>query len=977
MSTLPNVDELLTLARESSESSQWSQAVQYSRNNDFVLCDVSSSLIRVQIVEAGKAVSLMLELQIDDLDWQCDCSCSDDPCIHTVAALIALKNNLNIKTIEQSQVARLVYELEEKNGQLVVQRLLEEGTTRTPFTRKLLEYAGGNQSGRVAGTAVVPSKEDFRLEGILGPDGTFTAGQAVKVLEILERLPVVEYAGTQAKIATTPVRLQLEVVGEGEGVRVRAVESSGNRQLANVEIDNDSCITPRTEGLVSEGLRSACTLNGKLFENEELVEFIETLRANLEQYFDLVFHVKLPTIVREDPYIVFRTEQEGESLLVTPLVVYGRPPLLELGSVVHHLHNRDILVARSATKEHRLLKRLRQELHLKPGVLISTFGEEAVVFAKKIRKWQSEEEVTHDFISLGRLTPQVSVDVDGATVEFSLQEGEGRKAAKHASAERVFAAWQDGERLVPLLEGGWAEIPNEWMSRYGETIREIQLLKDADLAKRSTISEKFYPLLIEAAESLEIEPSPELLKLKRNLSLVDVSVDRGPPKDVKAELRSYQTEGVQWLRTLKELGAGAILADDMGLGKTLQAICIMESRSLVVAPTSVIDSWCEQIRKFRPNLSVCRYHGSDREFSNDSDVVVTSYGLLRGEAERFSEEWAVCVLDETQNIKNPDSATAKAACSLSARFRLALSGTPIENKLDDLWSQYRYCFPELLGSRAQFEKKFAQGIRRGNSRVEDQLKRRIRPFLLRRVKADVLKELPPKTEIVLRCTLSDHERQLYQSIYLSSQEVIQKALSDKAEMFGVLEVLLRLRQACAHVGLLPGNTELRSTKSDLLIESLLESKEAGHRSLVFSQWTGMLDLLETPLSEAGLQFSRLDGSTKNRKELIEAFQKADGPDLMLLSLKAGGVGITLTAADHIYLYDSWWNPAVEDQAADRAHRIGQSNPVFVYRLMAENTVEEKILELQERKRALAHGLLGDESVGSATLTQEDLQQLLA
>jgi SNF2 family DNA or RNA helicase len=248
--------------------------------------------------------------------------------------------------------------------------------------------------------------------------------------------------------------------------------------------------------------------------------------------------------------------------------------------------------------------------------------------------------------------------------------------------------------------------------------------------------------------------------------------------------------------------------------------------------------------------------------------------------------------------------------------------------------------------------------------------------MLRRLKREVAAELPPKTEVVLHCELSESEQALYDALYLSSRETIQKALEDRSGMLAVLEVLLRLRQVCAHPALIPDQLTPSSTKSELLLESLVSSKEAGHRSLVFSQWTGMLDLLEGPIAAAELSFLRLDGSTKDRHSIIEAFQAEDGPDLLLLSLKAGGVGITLTAADHVYLYDSWWNPAVEDQAADRAHRIGQENPVLVHRLIAKNTVEENVLKLQKKKRELAEALLSEGGAAGA-LTPEDLKILFA
>jgi SNF2 family DNA or RNA helicase len=415
----------------------------------------------------------------------------------------------------------------------------------------------------------------------------------------------------------------------------------------------------------------------------------------------------------------------------------------------------------------------------------------------------------------------------------------------------------------------------------------------------------------------------------------------------------------------------------MGLGKTLQTICVLRSGSLVVAPTSVLHNWAGELRRFRPGLRVAVYHGAGRTLDADADVVLTTYAILRLDADALSSRtWEVVVLDEAQAIKNPESQVAQAAFRLRGDFRVCLSGTPVENRLDELWSQFHFLNRGLLGGRSDFRDRYAQPLAEGRAGVAERLRQRIRPFVLRRLKRDVAKELPPRTDLVLRFPLEQGERRVYDAILAATREEVVERLGGGGNVMEALEALLRLRQAACHVGLIPGQEAERSSKVDLLLERLGQAVEDGHKALVFSQWTGLLDKVEPHLEEAGVEFLRLDGSTRDRGAVVEAFQGEGGPPVLLASLKAGGTGLNLTAADHVFLLDPWWNPAAEDQAADRAHRIGQERPVFVHRLVAEETVEERILELQQRKRSLADAALGD-AEAAASLTREDLAFLFS
>jgi len=359
-----------------------------------------------------------------------------------------------------------------------------------------------------------------------------------------------------------------------------------------------------------------------------------------------------------------------------------------------------------------------------------------------------------------------------------------------------------------------------------------------------------------------------------------------------------------------------------------------------------------------------------------TDVTLTTYSVLRLDAEALSDvPWDVVVLDEAQAIKNPDSQVARSAYALRAEARIALSGTPVENRLEELWSLMHFANRGLLGGRADFRERYEAPIALGNAERAKQLRRAIKPFLLRRLKGEVARELPPRTDTVLHVELEEQERAVYDAVRAATRNEVVARLREGGSVLQALEALLRLRQAACHVGLVPGQEAASSSKVDALVEALAQAAADGHKAIVFSQWTSLLDRVEPHLKEAGLAFTRLDGTTRDRGAVVETFQSEGGPPVLLASLKAGGAGINLTAADHVFLLDPWWNPAAEDQAADRAHRIGQDKPVFVYRLVAKDTVEEGILALQSRKRAVADAALADGGA-AASLTRDDLLALL-
>ena len=468
------------------------------------------------------------------------------------------------------------------------------------------------------------------------------------------------------------------------------------------------------------------------------------------------------------------------------------------------------------------------------------------------------------------------------------------------------------------------------------------------------------------------------------------------PDTFKGTLRPYQQQGVDWLQHLRRHGLGGLLADDMGLGKTAQTIAhIMVERAagrlthpvLVVVPTSLIANWTAELQRFAPELHLIVLHGLDRHRRRDRmrgiDIVVTTYSVLtRDIAVMKTLDWSMVVLDEAQAIKTPDAKATKAVSMLHTEHRICLSGTPIENNLEELWSQFNFLMPGLLGDRKGFTKKFRTPIeKKGDAAKRADLVRRIRPFILRRMKSEVATELPPKHTILRRITLPAEQRELYETIRVTLHETVHEQILERSlaqSRIIVLDALLKLRQVCCDprlVKLQAAAEVTASAKLDDLMEMLGELLPEGRRVLLFSQFTSMLDLIKPRLDTAGIGFVELRGDTRDRAAPVAKFESGAVP-LFLISLKAGGRGLNLTSADTVIHYDPWWNPAVEDQASDRAHRIGQKKSVFVYKMIAADTVEERILALQQRKAELA-GIAFDDAAVMGTMNEDDIEFLFA
>lgn len=491
---------------------------------------------------------------------------------------------------------------------------------------------------------------------------------------------------------------------------------------------------------------------------------------------------------------------------------------------------------------------------------------------------------------------------------------------------------------------------------------------------------------------------PALVSLVAQLRDVQGLETVPSPKGLRAELRRYQRTGLDWLQFLRRYRFNGLLADDMGLGKTLQVLTHLllekesgrlEEAALIVVPTSLLGTWAREAERFTPDLRVLVLHGSQRSerFSEipDCDLVLTTYPLLLRDAILLAaENFSFLILDEAQNVKNPDTQAARLLRRIECRHRLCLTGTPLENHLGELWAQFDFLMPGFLGDQVTFNQHYRIPIEKhGDQRRRDELTRRIRPFLLRRGKVQVMEDLPPKTEILKTVRFSAEQAQLYESVRVAVDERVRQAISDRGlarSQITILDALLKLRQICCDPRLLKIAGEHRrvhSAKLELLMDLLPGLVAEGRRILLFSQFTEMLALIERRLQASGMPYVKLTGETRDRETVIDQFRSGAMP-LFLISLKAGGVGLSLVEADTVILYDPWWNPAIETQAADRAYRIGQDRPVFVYKFVVENSVESRILDLQDRKRRLVEDVLGEtQGEGAWTFDNESLEALLA
>jgi superfamily II DNA or RNA helicase len=591
------------------------------------------------------------------------------------------------------------------------------------------------------------------------------------------------------------------------------------------------------------------------------------------------------------------------------------------------------------------------------------------------------------FRAAGKFTLNVASGVDWFDLQGGVDYG-----GHTAGLPDLLAAVRRGESMVRLDDGSYGLIPEEWLARVA-MVAGMGQAEDESIRFRRSQAGLLDALLASQPEATFDARFEEVRAELRSFEGVR-AVEQ--PEGFHGQLRDYQKEGLGWMEFLRRFSFGGCLADDMGTGKTAQVLALLESRraarkregrkmqpSLVVAPRSLIFNWREEAARFTPLLSILEYTGPQRDLNaiGRFDLVLTTYGTLRRDIARLREiEFDYAVLDEAQAVKNSGSEGAKAVRLIRASHRLALSGTPVENHLGELWSLFEFLNPGMLGAASVF-RLVGGAARNPDEESRHLLAQAVRPFILRRTKAQVARELPERTEQTIYCELGKEQRALYDEL----RDHYRGALLTRIDRQGlakskmmVLEALLRLRQAACHPGLIDSDRKSeQSAKLEALIGQLQEVLESGHKALVFSQFTSLLAIVRKRLDELGLVYEYLDGKTRDRQARVEHFQNDPACPLFLISLKAGGLGLNLTAADYVFLMDPWWNPAVEAQAIDRAHRIGQLRRVSAYRLIARGTVEEKVLELQKTKRDLAAAIIGESNSLIRDLKREDLELLLS
>ncbi|MFV8750647.1 SNF2-related protein [Nannocystaceae bacterium ST9] len=1039
------MEAFLEAIREGCKPVQWTRAVQASREGKVHPLRKRGSELDFRVETRAGLPSQTVTLQPESGDWDCDCDARTDACEHVAAAAIVLKQAIErgedpFSSKAASKLAHVGYRLNSRKGPIKLRRVLvgETGEVLLPGPIAKIERKMGRDPA-VPPFTIDQADRDFEQRfgpatKVLIPDRAMAS-----VLEYLGKVADVQLDGREVELGDPSPGMRLRISETREGRFVARIEQDPEitELYENGAFRRGRVLHAIGPHALPDKLFDTLR-KGHVFEPRDVGVLVGQMLPEVRKRLPVTIDTpNLPGGKAMRPRVQLTTLREGDVLQVLPTIVYGDPPIARvdgdrltlLEPAKRKAGELPELPIRDARLEKLLRQRLRDRFELEPGQRKNLGASEAIELAARLdadqKDFELDGEAHQEFFAAGALAPHLRVGEGGqfdllftpedeefdpawfdSSDEFgSLDDdvhpldrgGRRRRRFRRADVAAVVRAWQAGEEFAPLLGGGFGRIPAEFMAQHGHLVADLLAAREALAAQKDPAAARASVFdLAELAAALDQAPPPEFGKLQALVGDFEHVPTAELPADLDAELRDYQRRGVDWLSFLRDAELGALLADDMGLGKTLQALCVLRTgddpesggrrQSLVVSPTSVLHNWRAEIEKFRPGLKSSVYHGPSRSFDDQADVILTTYAILRLDIDRLTErKWDAVVLDEAQAIKNPTSKVARAAYRLRARCKLALTGTPVENHLEDLWSQFHYLQPGLLGGRSEFSDRYVRAISLGDEQAALRLRRRIRPFVLRRLKREVAKELPPRTDVVLRCELRPEERRIYDAVRAATQEQVVEKLAGGVDVMQVLEALLRLRQAACHSALLPGgrgrasqdgdDPNKPSAKLELLLETLEEVLDEGHKALVFSQWTSLLDLLEPVLRARDIRFNRLDGTTRDRQAVVDGFQDPGGPPVMLLSLKAGGTGLNLTAADNVFLLDPWWNPAVEDQAADRAHRIGQDKPVIVHRLIASDTVEDRILALQEHKRKLAQTAVGDAS-GAHAITRAELLALL-
>lgn len=833
-------------------------------------------------------------------------------------------------------------------------------------------------------------------------------------------------------IESTPLDLKLRPFLEEEGLYFDVMLQKEGKKPFSIQEDDDEhkyakttfhgqmplwvcwhrCFYP-VQTCLSHTVIQSLVQASPIVPHEDISEFLDRVWTKLpsselyeqEEFLKIMEPVFQPGTYNPKLYL----DEEGSLLTLEIQNVYetihgeftlpGPNPNYQTGSYTYE--GQTFLLRRNQEQETELLSQLA-EMRFQPrnNKLWFMEPEEAISFLLDsypvlLENWRVYGETTLSRYKVRASAPTISASVESNEKEkwFSLDvqvEYEGQSLP----LERIWKAWLKGKRYVQLKDGSYASLPEAWLEKLAHKLKVLGL--DPTKVPKTQFKQFEAPVLDSILDDLpNTIQDPFWNTLRDNIRNFKEVRQVEVPEGLNASLRPYQLQGVSYLNFLDEYGFGGILADEMGLGKTVQTLAFLQHMknngvkgpNLIVVPTSVLPNWDREAEKFVPNLSRVIVYGTRREniFRKiaDADIVLTTYALLRRDLEELEQfDFNTIILDEAQNIKNPNTITTKSVRNINARMRLCLSGTPIENNLFELWSLFEFLMPGFLGSQHAFQRGVIKPIKEGDVETLEYLRTRVKPFILRRTKAEVVKDLPPKIESVTYCALADEQAELYSSL---AKKLRDQVLSDvdkkgmaKSQM-SILDALLKLRQICCHPKLLkmdmPGYTpNIPSGKFETFKDMIVDIVDEGHKVLVFSQFVQMLHLIRTWLQMTDIPFCYLDGSSKDRLEQVDKFNNTPEIPIFLISLKAGGTGLNLTSADYVIHYDPWWNPAVENQATDRAHRIGQARQVFSYKLICQNTVEEKILKLQDMKRSVAESVIpGQDSWKS--LTRNDLEML--
>ena len=865
-------------------------------------------------------------------------------------------------------------------------------------------------------------ESDFALiEALRAFPALFASGMALssrdaflRLLPSLQNHPRVTFGKTTpATISSVAVRPELEIEQRANGgITVKAKTVPNSMLLWNAT----GAWLLRAREFVRYGealpVGAAHLLGSPLqLEGDRALQFIAFDLPRLREAFDISTGagLRLPEVIQATPAFELRLAGTLNSVTGELLCTYGNRPAFKASTneqdqfVFRDPENGERILLRNIPAERAAVARLEQVgfartdaagfvLHGQPEV-VRFFASDYpkfqrdwnVVVTAQVEKWTSEIE---------RVTPRLEIVRSGADwfeVRYSLVTPGGQQFS-NAEIQQLL---RSGRNQTRLKNGRLAVIDTAGLEDFEQVIRDCDPAQTQPGLYR--INRAHAPYVEETARELGSAIADRREALKKFITSVNAPVGNAKDKlgSLAAILREYQIAGFEWLTRLAANNLGGILADEMGLGKTVQTLAFLRAQkidrdsvepALVVCPTSLVTNWQNEAQKFTPELKTLVLEGANRaalySSINAADIVITSYALLRRDIDDLRTfQFSTAVLDEAQHIKNPETQNAQSAFALRAKHRFVLTGTPMENSVRDLWSIMNFSLPGYLGPHKDFRERYELPLARGAApEVQRRLSRRLQPFLLRRRKRDVARDLPEKIEQVVPCSLTSSQRSAYDAILREIQSGLGSS-SAKAnagvQRMKMLTGLLRLRQVCCDLRLVGLEKGDPSAKLELLDELLGEAIDGEHRVLVFSQFVSMLHLVRDRLDERKLSYCYLDGSTKQRQEEVNRFQNDDTIPVFLISLKAGGVGLNLSGADTVIHFDPWWNPAVEAQATDRAHRIGQTRVVTAYKLITSDTVEEKILKLQEKKRAAIDAAIDSEEPLMNGLTTEELEELLS